>query len=172
MDTPRRRFATALLATPWLMASRPADALDSPKGAVVLTLRGAGVTQRNQADQAEFDIAMLERLPQHRIVTNTPWYNGPRTFAGPLLRDVLASVGATKGERARLVALNDYHVEMPLDDARRHDVIVAHQLDGKPMSVREKGPLFVMYPFDREPSLRSSQFFSRCVWQLKAIELL
>ena len=51
-------------------------------------------------------------------------------------------------------------------------MIVARLLDDKPMSVREKGPLFVMYPFDREPQLRNSQYFSRCVWQLKAIELL
>jgi hypothetical protein len=40
------------------------------------------------------------------------------------------------------------------------------------MSVREKGPLFVMYPFDEQPALRTSVYFGRCIWQLKAIEVL
>ena len=43
-------------------------------------------------------------------------------------------------------------------------------IDGKPIGVREKGPLFVMYPFDERPELRTSVHFSRCIWQLKSIE--
>ena len=39
------------------------------------------------------------------------------------------------------------------------------------MSVREKGPLFVMYPFDSQPQLRNAVYFSRCIWQLRSIEL-
>jgi hypothetical protein len=140
---------------------------------VVLTVRGRGVGSPNQPDEAAFDMPMLATLPQHRIVTDTPWYSKVRSFSGPLLREVLAAAGVAAGaERARLVALNDYRIEIPLEDARRQDVIVARLLDDKPMSVREKGPLFVMYPFDREPQLRTSLYFSRCVWQLKSIELL
>jgi hypothetical protein len=61
---------------------------------------------------------------------------------------------------------------VPLEDVRRIDVVVARLLDGKPMSVREKGPLFVIYPFDDRPELRTSVYFSRCIWQLKAIEVV
>lgn len=170
MTIARRPLLLAGLAAPWI--APPARALDAPQGPVVLTLRGRGIGAPNGPDQASFDMAMLERLPQQRIVAETPWYNKARSFSGPLLRAVLAAAGAAGGERARLVALNDYRIEMPLDDARKHDVIIARLLDDKPMSVREKGPLFVMYPFDREPQLRSSQYFSRCVWQLRTIELL
>lgn len=173
----RRHLVLAGLAAPVgaiaaTSAHAAAPALAPPAGAVVLTIRGRGVASPNAGDAAAFDMATLERLPQQRIVTETPWYPKARTFSGPLMRDVLAAAGVAEGERARLVALNDYRVDMPLDDARRHDVIVATRLDERAMSVREKGPLFVMYPFDREPQLRSSQYFSRCVWQLKAIELL
>ena len=161
MPIARRPLLLAGLGAAW--AAPPALALAPPTGPVVLTLRGRGIGTPNQAGEAVFDMAMLERLPQQRIVTETPWYSKPRSFAGPLLRDVLAAAGAAGGERARLVALSDAHA---------HDVIVARLLDERPMSVREKGPLFVMYPFDREPQLRSSQYYSRCVWQLKAIELL
>jgi hypothetical protein len=37
--------------------------------------------------------------------------------------------------------------------------------------VREKGPLFVMYPFDRVPELRNAVYYSRCIWQLREIEV-
>ena len=80
----------------------------------------------------------------------------------------MAADGATT---LRAIALNDYRVEIPPDDARRFDVVVAHLFNGKPMSVREKGPLFVIYPFDEQPQLKTSTYFSRCIWQLKQIEI-
>jgi len=162
----RRRL---FLAAPLAGLATPAAALDAPTGPVVLTINGA-LALANRDGRADFDMAMLERMPQRSIATETPWYTGTRTFNGPLLRDVLATAGA-KGKALRLVALNDYRVEMPIDDPQRYDVIVARQLDGKPMGVREKGPLFVMYPFDSQPQLRNAVYFSRCVWQLRSIEL-
>ena len=45
-------------------------------------------------------------------------------------------------------------------------------LDDKPMAVRDKGPLFIIYPFDQHAELRNPVYYSRCAWQLKAIELL
>jgi len=166
MNVMRRRI---VLAAPLAGLTSHAAALEAPAAVVVLTVRGA-LVQAGRDGKADFDMAMLERLPQRSITTETPWHSGARTFQGPLLREVLAAAGA-RGQTARLVALNDYSVDMPLDDARRYDVIVARQLDGKPMSVREKGPLFVMYPFDSQPQLRNAIYFSRCVWQLRSIEL-
>jgi hypothetical protein len=166
MNLFRRRI---LLAAPLLGLAPRAMALDAPTGPVVLSISGA-VSRANHEGRADFDLAMLERLPQHSIATETPWYSGVRTFSGPLLRDVMAAAGA-RGTSARLVALNDYRVDMPIDDPERYDVIVARQLDGKPMSVREKGPLFVMYPFDTQVQLRNAVYFSRCIWQLRSIEL-
>lgn len=138
-------------------------------GTVVLTVTGR-VTRPSDGDRAAFDMPALEAMPQHEIVTPTPWYDQPRRFTGPLLRDVLAAAGAS-GERLRASALNNYRVEIPFDDAKRYDVVVARLLDGKPMSVREKGPLFVMYPFDRRRELRNAVYYSRCIWQLRAIEV-
>lgn len=158
-----------LLAAPLLLLTRRAAALDAPTGAVVLTLSGT-LQHANRDGRADIDMAQLERLPQRSIVTETPWYSSPRRFTGPLLRDVLAMAGA-KGVKARLVALNDYRVEIPFDDVQRYDVVLARLLDGKPMSVREKGPLFVMYPFDSQPALRNAVYFSRCIWQLRSIEV-
>ncbi len=144
-------------------------ALDAPAGPVVLTVLGR-VRKPNQGDKAVFDMAMLERLPQHSFVTRTPWYSTPRKFSGPLLRDVLASCSA-EGSNVRATALNDYRVDLPFADTQRYDVLVARLLDDKPMAVRDKGPLFIIYPFDSSAELRTTVYYSRSAWQLTSIEV-
>lgn len=168
----RRRSALAglFLACSAAWWVRSAWALGKPNGPVVLTLRGK-VGTTNGAGATEFDMAMLEGLPQHSITTRTPWYDGPRKFTGPLLRDVLQAGGA-KGTGLRAIALNDYRVDIPFDDALRFDVVMARLLDDKPMPVRDKGPLFIIYPFDDKAELRVPQYFSRCAWQLRTIEIV
>lgn len=146
-----------------------ARALEKPAGPVVLTLSGR-VRSPNNGAAAEFDMAMLERLPQTSFTTRTPWYAQARKFTGPLLRDVLAAAGA-QGTTLRAVALNDYWVELPVVDTAQYDVIVARLLDDKPMAVRDKGPLFIIYPFDAHPDLRNPVHYGRSAWQLRTIEV-
>jgi hypothetical protein len=50
-------------------------------------------------------------------------------------------------------------------------VLLARLLDDKPMAVRDKGPLFIIYPFDSSAELRTTVYFSRSAWQLKSIEV-
>ena len=167
----RRRplLACAALA----LVQSTAQALDDPKGSAVLTLSGRiRHTNRhtNRSGEAAFDMAMLAQLPQHWFNVRTPWYDRARKFSGPLLRDLLAAVGSV-GPSLRAVALNDYRVNIPADDAQRFDVLLATQLDDQPMAVRDKGPLFIIYPFDSHAELRNPVYYSRCAWQLKAIEV-
>lgn len=130
--------------------------------AVVLTVRSPSGAEH------DFDMPALERLPQRDIVTATPWYDRSRRFTGPLLRDVLAAAGA-RGAQLRAVALNDYEVNIPMSDARDYDVIVARLLDRQPLPRRDKGPLFIIYPFDEQAELRTQVYFTRCAWQLRRI---
>ena len=163
-----RRCLLALAALP-LAAPLSASALDTPDGPVVLTVTGQ-VREPNRGAAAVFDMAMLAQLPQASFSTHTPWYAQARKFSGPLLRDVLAAAGS-RGSLLRVFALNDYRVDIPFDDAQRYDLLLARLLDDKPMPVREKGPLFIIYPFDQHEELRNALYFSRCAWQLKAIEV-
>ena len=71
----------------------------------------------------------------------------------------------------RAVAQNDYTVELPVEDATRYPVVVARLFDDRPMPVRDKGPLFIIYPFDSDERLRSERYYSRSAWQLKAIDV-
>lgn len=146
-----------------------ACALEKPDGPVVLTVEGA-ISQTNVGSLAQLDMAMLEKLPQRTFSTQTPWYPSAVTFTGPLLRDVLAAVGA-QGKQITAIALNDYKTEIPVDDATRHDVIVARLMNGRPMRIREKGPLFIVYPFDTKAELRSELYYNRAAWQLHRLQI-
>lgn len=165
----RRACLQRLAAAALVGVAGAARALEAPSGAVVLTLSGQ-LRSPNLGELAQFDMPMLERMPQTSFTTRTPWYTQPRAFTGPLLRDVLRAAGA-HGTQLRARALNDYRVDIPFDDAQRFDLIVARLLDGAPMAVRDKGPLFVIYPFDALPELRNSVYYSRSAWQLRSIEV-
>ncbi len=39
------------------------------------------------------------------------------------------------------------------------------------MAVRDKGPLFVIYPYDSNTELQSELYFGRSAWQLRTIEV-
>jgi hypothetical protein len=171
MKTPnaatRRRIVlcafVAALATPL------AHALDAPGGKVVLTVTG-DIEIRNSPDGAAFDIAMLEKLPQRSFSTKTPWYPVARKFTGVSLHDLLAAVGA-RGTIVKAIALNDYRVDIPVNEAVEGEAMVAYLLDDKPMAVRDKGPLVIIYPFDARHELRSAINYGRAAWQLKALDL-
>ena len=162
----RRRLFIAAWAT---LVGSAAVALEPPQGKVVLTVSGQ-VGEARAGSAVDFDMAMLAALPQHQIRTTTPWHAEPRVYSGPLLRDVLAAAGA-KGDQLKAVALNRYKVDIPRADAQRWPVIVARLVDGQPMAIRDKGPLFVIYPFDSDAGLRSERYYSRSAWQLRGIEV-
>lgn len=145
-----------------------ATPLPAPSGRVLLTLSG-DIAHTNAGDEAHFDRAMLEALPTRIIETHTPWHRGNGRYQGPLIRALLERVGADDAEQVRIRALNHYEAEVPVVDLRRHDVILAMSRDGEPLSIREYGPLFVLYPFDDHPELLTEAIRFRSVWHVERI---
>ncbi len=119
---------------------------------------------------ASFNMKLIKSLPQRTFVTKTPWYKDPVKFTGPLLRDVLAAA-KVKGQSVSAIALDDYQAKIPFSDATDYDVILAHQMDGKTLTPKDKGPLFVVYPYDSKPELQAVRFYERSIWQLKALRV-
>ena len=146
-----------------------AGSLSAPKGEVILTVSGRIATTNRDAT-AVFDRDMLEAMPGRTTETETPWTKGRTRFRGPLGSALLDAVGAD-GTTLHIVALNDYAVDVPVEDFRKWPVILATRKDDQPMSVRDKGPLFVIYPFDLDRGLYNEKYFSRSAWQVKSIEV-
>lgn len=167
MFFPMRPWLLALVCSAGFLLSSPAFALQPATGKVILTISG-NVGEKNTPNAAVFDLTMLEKLPQRSFTTMTPWEKQPIKFTGPLLRDVLAAAKAT-GATIKAAALNDYQTSIPLDDAQKFDVILAHKMDDKDIPVKTKGPLFIVYPYDTKSELRSSIYYERSAWQLKSL---
>jgi hypothetical protein len=71
-----------------------------------------------------------------------------RNFEGPLFRDVLKAAGS-RGSKLYVVALNDYAAEIPLADLEKYDVILARKINGKVLTVRDKGRCLSCIPSTR-----------------------
>lgn len=169
-----RRLLPLLAALPILLAPiLPAAAatcdLPAPTGTVLLEVSGA-IDCTNDGDTAAFDRAALKALPQHTLKTTTVVTDGVKTFRGFLMQDLLDEVGA-HGETATAHALNDYVVDIPLDDFSRFDVLVAVRMDGKRLTARDKGPLWIVYPRDQYAELQDIRYDYRWVWQLDRLTI-
>jgi hypothetical protein len=152
-----------------IMGVAYAASLAVPKDRPILTISGKiGVT--NKDNTAQFDRAMLESLGLVSIETTTPWYEGKVKFEGVSLDKLMKQVEAT-GERVSVVALNDYATEIPIADFAKFNVILALKRNGEYMPVRDKGPLFIVYPYDSNPELKSQTYYARSAWQVAKIEV-
>ena len=141
-----------------------AESLETPKDKPILTISGE-ITNKNVGDTAQFDRPMLEKMGMVTIETTTPWYKGPMKFEGVPMEKLMADVGA-KGQRVVAYALNDYTTEIPMEDFGKYHAILALKRNGEYMPVKDKGPLFVVYPYDSEAELKSQIFYSRSAWQV------
>lgn len=144
-----------------------AEDLAAPASQVVLTVSGR-IDNTNRKGAAVFDRAMLEAMPATTIETLTPWTDGVTQFEGPLARDLLKRVGA-RGSRLQATAINDYAVEIPIDDLERYRVILAIKMNGKDLRTRNKGPVWIIYPWSEQPGLRNETIYGRSIWQVREL---
>jgi len=140
-----------------------------PTGKVLLTMSG-NIENTNEEGKAVFDVASLEKLGMVSFQTASPWYNGRTTFTGIPLKKLMDYVGA-KGSIVKVTALNDYTTVIPLSDFQKYNVILALKINGEYMRVRDKGPLFIVYPYDSEPELNNQVFYSRSAWQVSKMSI-
>ena len=47
--------------------------------------------------------------------------------------------------------------------------IIAVRQNGRPMSIRDKGPLWIVFPYDADPKLVTDDYLNRSVWQLRTL---
>jgi len=167
----RRALAVGLgacLGLAWAaLAQAQQAAMAPPQEPVVLTVSGM-IGRTNAEGEARFSRAMLEALGQTTIRTTTPWTEGETVFAGPLVRDLLASLEA-EGRSVHAIASNDYAVDIPIEDVLRYPVIIALSINGQTLTTRTRGPLWVIYPWSDYEELRNELIHARSIWQLKAL---
>jgi hypothetical protein len=128
------------------------------------------IGKTNDAGHSEYHFSedQILALPAHTISTSTTW-TAKSTFKGPLLSDILKTVGAY-GDAIEIHTLDDYTYTVPVSDANRYGVIVAYSMNGKRLQVSDFGPLFLIYPRDEFPGeLAGGSADAKFVWQIKAL---
>ena len=159
MEPVMTRFCRALIAAVLI----PLPAL-AAAGEAILTFRVGD-------DVHEYDREALAAMPAVTFRTTTIWTEGDQTFTGVPLAYFLAEVDVAEGMiEAR--AINDYAVQIPVSDAVEDGPIIAYRRNGEDMSVRDKGPLWIVYPFDSNQEYQSEVIYSRSIWQLDRLSVL
>lgn len=126
-------------------------------------LTGAG------GPRLDLDRAALEAMPQTAFRTSTTWTAGVHEFRGVALADFIAALGAG-GSQITLRAANDYAITLPMADVTPGAPLLALTIDGAPMSLRDKGPVWLVYPYDADARWRTEETYARSIWQLTQID--
>ncbi|HAS6277964.1 TPA: molybdopterin-dependent oxidoreductase [Vibrio vulnificus] len=140
-----------------------------PQGEVLLTISG-NIDNRNSPDGFVLDRETLTSFEQVTIQTDNHVVASVYQYQGPRLSDLLSYVGA-KGSELIVIAWDDYVATIPIEDVSNYPVILATHENGKVMTIDDKGPLFVVYPFSDNPELRFDLYYNRSVWQVREIKV-
>lgn len=157
-----RQFVTGVFVLSFVWAST-ASAGDEVYLSVTNASGGVSV------DLTEDDLLAME---QFTVRTENEFVDGLVEFTGPLARDVIALLNVSGIETLKLTAVNDYAVEVPMSDILDYDVIFAMSQNGMRFSVRDKGPVWLIYPMSDNIELQDRVYNDRLIWQLVKVEAL
>lgn len=157
-------FCITSLFTPLAQAD-----LANPTDDVLVEVSG-NITFTNQDGMAVIDRDAVNNLPQRIITTTNHITDVPITYKGPLFSDLLTQLGA-RGSLVTVYAWDDYSAEISTADLKKYQVILATHENDKKLTLDDRGPLFVVFPFSKHPELRNDLYYNKSVWQIRAIEV-
>ncbi len=171
-------FVCIVMVTPTTAVSG-GHILEPPKGKTILTVlavedpeqQAQGTIERTtDGSSALFDLAQLEALGLVEIRTDSPWTDGITRFEGVRIKALVDYLGAT-GTRVHFLAHDDYEVEIPVTDLDAFGPILATRQDGEIMAVRDRGPIWVIYPWSDIPEIQNDENYGKAIWQVKQMTL-
>ncbi|MFK7940037.1 MAG: molybdopterin-dependent oxidoreductase [Roseovarius sp.] len=131
---------------------------------VIAEIDGLEVTQ-------DFSLSDLSDLETAGFTTSTIWTDGEIAFEGVKVDTLLDHLNIDTGT-LELVASNDYFVQIPVDQLRGTEGLLAYFMNGAPMNRRGKGPIWLVFPYDADVRYQSETYYSRSIWQLSKIKVL
>jgi hypothetical protein len=87
------------------------------------------------------------------------------------LSKLLEKLGVESAD-LEMTAINNYKVRIPAEAIETDAPIIANRIDGEKFGVREKGPLWLVFPYDESERYRSETIFAYSIWQLTSIHVL
>ena len=118
------------------------------------------------------DEAALAALPQVEFETATPWTLGTHRCRGPTLKSVLAAQQVDSASAIDVAALNGYQQRVDLSLFAKVPLTLVRYQDDKPLTRRNKGPLWLLVPLSAHPDMDVSAIHNNMVWQVIRIEVV
>lgn len=136
----------------------------SAQDAILTVQDTAGGGAANKA----LTLAEIEAIGASEVQTSTAWTDGPQTFSGVTGAALVKALGLNATEVVAS-ALNDYSVVIPFSDFNTDSLLIAYARNGEAMSVRDKGPLWIVFPFD-DPAFSTDAYRTYAIWSLSKLE--
>lgn len=149
---------------------QPGTAIPEPKEEVILTVSGK-IGTTNVGESIEMDRTTIEQVGTVEYDVQDPFADEQIRYTGVLMRDLL-DLWQVPGdvEGVKLTALNDYQIEIPIDDFHQYPILFAMQADGQYMEPDYQGPAMLVYPVD-DYEFDTITLRRRWIWQIRTIEL-
>ena len=112
----------------------------------------------------------LQAMPTTEVSTQTIWTDRKHRFSAVSVQTLLNELQVPDSAKTlTMVALNDYSIEVEIATLIQHNAFIAFAMDGETMRIRDKGPLWVLYPFSDQPEINIPPFQAHAIWQLKTL---
>ncbi|MFN8489561.1 MAG: hypothetical protein U0350_18400 [Caldilineaceae bacterium] len=146
------------------------QAIPAPKEPIILTVTGK-IGAKNQGDQIVMDRPTLEAVGTAEYAISDPFENRQIVYRGILMRDLLKLWQVDKNAQTlHLVAINDYTIDVPVQEMQEYPVLFALQADGQYMQPNYHGPAMLIYPLDSY-KLDPVATMKKLIWQIKTIDV-
>lgn len=123
------------------------------------------IVSDNSGRSVNYDLAALEALDSTTLTTHTPWTDGEQRFTG-VRASVLLAAARASGTTVRALTLNDYETSMSVRDLTDYHAIIAYKRNGEYITIRDKGPLWIIFPLDYFTGLDSLKAEQKMAWHL------
>lgn len=116
------------------------------------------------------DLDLLRQWGVETLQTQTPFTDGEPVFTGITFARLWERIAPT-GETIRARAVNDYVIEESAEQLIAMEAFLAYESDGRLLTVRDKGPFWIVFPWSRRPDLSAPGVYSLSIWQLVELEV-
>ncbi len=137
------------------LAPRPSLAEDGPS--IVVSGLGGG--------ERLLTLDQIKTLGSAELRTSTVWTEGVQVFTGVTGAQFVENLGAG-GRTVHAVAANGYTVVIPAAVFATETLLISYARNGQMMTLRDKGPFWVVFPFDANAKFRSDTYRSYAIWSV------
>lgn len=120
------------------------------------------------------DMPNLDNMPQETLLTSLPeslGITGKNEWSGVSLKYIVDNLGAKEDSVIELAALNDYVISIPMKSINSYNPVLASRLNGNTIAIRNKGPLILIYPFDKYREINTPLYQDYTIWMIHEIRV-